>query len=68
MDESETASIELSRGEARTVISALSEHEYRADRAEEEGIIALRERFEEAFGFGNGDDSPNPTGRRGEGM
>lgn len=57
MDDDTNQSIELSRGEARTVIAALSELEPTQSGSEKEQTGALRQRFEEAFGFDDSDGS-----------
>lgn len=51
MDDSDIATIELSKGEASKVISALSKYEVEKSGFEDERILNIREQFQKAFGF-----------------
>lgn len=51
MDESDTATVELSREEAREVINALSDYQYEVSGREEERALNLRELLKREFGF-----------------
>lgn len=69
MDDTDTKSIELSRGEARRVVAALSDYETTATGTEAESIVSVRKRFEEEFELGTeekddagGEGTPTSTG------
>lgn len=51
MDDSDVATIELSKGEASEVISALSKYEVKKSGFEDERILNIREQFQKTFGF-----------------
>lgn len=62
MDDTDTKSIDLARGEARHIVAALSEYETTATGTEEESIVSLRKRFEEEFDLGRkGKGDPDRT-------
>jgi hypothetical protein len=50
-DDTTTREVELSRGEARTIISGLAEFETTKTGREDESVLALQERFKEEFDF-----------------
>lgn len=55
MDDTDSAGIELSKGEAREVINALSEYETRASgRREEERVLNVESLLQREFGFDEG--------------
>lgn len=54
MDDTDTETVELSRGEARKVISALSEHQVGASGRDEERALNLEELLQREFGFEEG--------------
>lgn len=62
MDNTDTAEIELSRGEAQTIVAALSDYEITVSGTEEESVLSLRQRFEEEYGLGAGDDGDGDDG------
>lgn len=51
MDDTDTETVELSRGEARKVISALSERQVGASGRDEERALNLEELLQREFGF-----------------
>lgn len=57
MDDADTATIELSRPEARGIISALTDYEVTQSGFEEERLLNLREHFRKEFGF----EAPSDT-------
>jgi protoporphyrinogen oxidase len=64
MEDTETHSIELSKAEAREVITALSEFKERASarsESDEETVTNVQNRFEETFGFKDERDTANDT-------
>ncbi|MFC4360410.1 hypothetical protein ACFO0N_20885 [Halobium salinum] len=62
MDITDTNDIELSRGEAQTVVAALAEYETTAQGTEEESVVSIRRRFEEEYDLGGGDDGDGDDG------
>lgn len=64
MDDTETYSIELSKAEAREVITALSEFQQMAaarSESDEETVMNVQNRFEETFGFKDERDTVDDT-------
>lgn len=55
MDDTDTETIELTRGEAREVVNALAEHETEATGREEERTLNVEDLLQREFGFGNED-------------
>ena len=51
MDDTDTATVELSRGEARKVINALSEYQTGASGRDEERALNVEELLQREFGF-----------------
>lgn len=51
MDDTDTATVELSRNEAREVINALSDYQYEVSGRDEERALNLRELLKREFGF-----------------
>lgn len=54
MDETDTATIELTKGEARELINALSDYRLETSGREEERVLNLRELLQREFGFDEG--------------
>ncbi|WP_435180718.1 hypothetical protein [Halorussus sp. AFM4] len=59
LDDAENATVELNRGDATVVLSALNESEVLADERDTERIASLRERLAEEFDLE--DDRPEPA-------
>lgn len=57
MDDSETRSLEVDGGEARTIISALESSRATDDRREQERRENIQRHFQTEFGFGNREES-----------
>ena len=55
MKESDTATVELTRGEAREVINALSNYEVRVSGQEEEQVLNVKELLKREFDFEESD-------------
>ena len=51
MDETETATVELTKGEAREVINALSAYQYSASGRDDDLALDIRELLQREFGF-----------------
>lgn len=62
MKENDTATIELTRGEAREVINALSNYEVRVSGREEEQVLNVRELLKREFDFEESDFEGRSSG------
>lgn len=56
MNDTNPGTIELSEGEAQTVVSALADYQTRVSGTDEEDVLALKNRIAEEFGLGSETD------------